>query len=175
MNQILYSKKSNKKPIIIVLVLILLLIAILVCFGFGIMNKFNNKILKGVIAANVDVSNMTKEEAIEAINQNYSESTAERKIGLKYNDEVIAQVSTEDIGYGYSDAEELAEEAYNYGREGNILKDNFTVLSSYFNSEKVIKTEEKIDNKKLERVVNSLVSGESAFSKMMNTKYQEIS
>ena len=79
MNQILYSKKSDKKPIIIVITLVLVLIAIIVCFGFGIANKFNNKILKGVIAANVDVANMTVDEATQEINKHYRELNNEKK------------------------------------------------------------------------------------------------
>lgn len=164
MNQILYSKKANKKPIIIILALVLVLITIIVCFGFGIINKFNHKILKGVIAANVDVSNMTKEEAVEAINKIYSQSSSEKRLSLLYEDTEI-KISTKDIGYSYSDAEKLAEEAYNYGRDGNILQNNFTVLNSYFNNEKVIKTEEKIDKEKLENLVKSLISGDAIFSK----------
>lgn len=163
MNQILYSKKPNLKPIIIIVALIVVIIAIIVCFGFGIANKFSDKILKGVYVANVNVSNLTKEKAIEAINDEYSKSNRERKLSLIYKDTEFT-ISTSEIGYGYTDAEELAQEAYNYGRNGNLLENNFTVLGSYFNKEKIINNEEKIDIKKLESAINYKISGENSFS-----------
>lgn len=163
MNQILYSKKPNLKPIIIIVALILIIIAIIICFGFGIANKFNNKILKGVYVANVNVSDMTKEKAIEAINDEYSKSNRDKKLSLTYKDNEFT-ISTSEIGYGYTDAEQLAQEAYDYGRNGNLIENNFTVLGSYFNKEKIINNEEKIDIKKLESAISYKISGESSFS-----------
>ena len=63
MNQILYSGRVKKKPIalIVSIIVVLVLIVLFFCFGFGIMNLSNNKILKGVVVANIDVSNMTND------------------------------------------------------------------------------------------------------------------
>lgn len=166
MNQILYSgraKKSHTGLIISIVAVILILIALLFTFGFGIANLSNNKILKGVIVANIDVSNMTKEEAIEAVNQLYSENS-NVNLTLKYKDYAIS-ISTDDIGFGYTDANELIEEAYAYGREGNIIDNNFTVMKSYMNEEKRIDTEEKIDAQKLEELVKEMISGDSVFTR----------
>ena len=140
MNQILYSgraKKSYKGLIISIVAVILVVIALLFTFGFGIANLSNDKILKGVTIANVDVSDMTKEEAIDAIDRLYREDS-NRSLSLRYKDYIIS-ISAEDVGFSYTNADELVEEAYTYGREGNIIENNFTVLKSYMNEEKKLK------------------------------------
>ncbi len=166
MNQILYSgraKKSYKGLIISIVAVILVVIALLFTFGFGIANLSNDKILKGVTIANVDVSDMTKEEAIDAIDRLYREDS-NRSLSLRYKDYIIS-ISAEDVGFSYTNADELVEEAYTYGREGNIIENNFTVLKSYMNEEKKIDIEAKINYQKLEELVKEMVSGDSIFSK----------
>ncbi len=173
MNQILYSKKSNQRPILIIIALVAVIVVLVVCFGFGIANKFNDKILNGVTVANVDVSGKTKEEAVDAINEHYNNSNQVRSLILSITVKNIkAKVLTSEIGFGYTDAEQLAQEAYNYGRDENIISNNFTVLGSYFSKEKVIDTEINIDRTKLENKINSLLSGDRSFSQ---DDYYEIS
>ena len=126
MNQILYSGKTRKKPIIPIIAICLILIVFIFSLGFGLMNLGSDKILNGVVVANIDVSNMTKEEAIEAINKLYS-SSSEKDLILTYGETKLT-LSTDDIGFAYTDAAQLIEEAYSYGREGNIFKDNLIKL-----------------------------------------------
>ena len=170
MNQILYSGKAKKKPIVLILCILLIAILLVFSMGFAILNLSNNKILNGVVVANIDVSNMTKEEAIVAVNNLYEENT-ERTLVLKYNDFSVP-ITTGDIGFGYTDSVELVDKAYAYGRDGNIFSNNFIVLKSYMNAEKRIETEEKIDLIKLENAVKNLVSGDSIFAK---DDYYEVS
>lgn len=168
MNQILYSGKAKKKPVGLIIGVIIIFIAIFCLVGFGIANLSNEKILKGVIVANVDVSDMTKEEAIAAIDSLYA-GTTNRNITLVYEDYSL-EISTLDIGFGYTDASVLVEEAYNYGRSGNIFENNFVVMKSYLDTKKNIETEEKIDVEKLEMLVGELMSGETIFSE--DDKYE---
>lgn len=163
MNQILYSGKTKKKPIFLVLIIILILIILFFTMGFGLINLANNKILKGVVVADVDVSNMTKDEAIAAINEMYDKGI-ERTLVLNYED-YSTTVSSTDVGFGYTDATKLVEEAYAYGRSGDLFENNFTVLKSYFKEGKRIETAEKLDAEKLKRIVEEMVSGESVFAK----------
>ena len=165
MNQILYSgraKKGHKALIIGVILVAVVIIALLFTFGFGIANLSNDKILKGVIVANVDVSNMTKEDAIKAINDSYRDSE-DTTLSLIYKDYSI-EINASEIGFNYTDAKELVDLAYAYGREGNIVENNFTILKSYFGTEKRIDTDIGIDNKLLEEVVNDMVEIDSMFA-----------
>lgn len=170
MNQILYSGKVNKKPIFILIAVVLVIVLVIFSVGFGIANLSNDKILNGVVIANVDVSNMTKEEAIQAVNSVYAESTA-RTIILNYG-EFSFEISSDDIGFGYTNAEELVEQGYEYGRNGNIFQNNMTVLKSYMNTENRIQTEEKIDFDKLKMAVENAIPEENIFVK---DDYYEVS
>ena len=170
MNQILYSGKVNKKPIFILIAVVLVIVIAIFSVGFGIANLSNDKILNGVVIANVDVSNMTKEEAIQAVNSVYAESTA-RTIILNYGD-FSFEISSDDIGFGYTNAEELVEQGYEYGRNGNIFQNNMTVLKSYMNTENRIQTEEKIDFDKLKMAVENAIPEENIFVK---DDYYEVS
>lgn len=168
MNQILYSGKAKKKPIGLIVGVIIIILAIICLVGFGVANLSNDKILKGVTVASVDVSNMTKEDAITAINSLYN-GAANRTITLVYEDFSV-EVSTLDIDFGYTDASLLVEEAYNYGRDGNIFENNFIVMKSYLNTSKNIETEAQINVNKLETIVNELMSGETIFAE--DDKYE---
>ena len=170
MNQRLYSGKVNKKPIFILIAVVLVIVIVIFSVGFGIANLSNDKILNGVVIANVDVSNMTKEEAIQAVNSVYAESTA-RTIILNYGD-FSFEISSDDIGFGYTNAEELVEQGYEYGRNGNIFQNNITVLKSYMNTENRIQTEEKIDFDKLKMAVEDAIPEENIFVK---DDYYEVS
>ena len=170
MNQILHSGKVNKKPIFILLAVVLIVVIAIFSVGFGIANLSNDKILNGVVIANVDVSNMTKEEAVQAINSIYAENTA-RTIILNYGD-FSFEISSDDIGFGYTDATELVEQGYEYGRDGNIFQNNITVLKSYMNTENRIQTEEKIDPDKLKAAVEVAIPEQNIFVK---DDYYEVS
>ena len=170
MNQILYSGKVDKKPIFILIAVVLVIVIVIFSVGFGIANLSNDKILNGVVIANVDVSNMTKEEAIQAVNSVYAETTA-RTIILNYGD-FSFEISSDDIGFGYTNAEELVEQGYEYGRNGNIFQNNMTVLKSYMNTENRIQTEEKIDFDKLKMAVEDAIPEENIFVK---DDYYEVS
>ena len=170
MNQILYSGKVDKKPIFILIAVVLVIVIVIFSVGFGIANLSNDKILNGVVIANVDVSNMTKEEAIQAVNSVYAESTA-RTIILNYGD-FSFEISSDDIGFAYTNAEELVEQGYEYGRNGNIFQNNMTVLKSYMNTENRIQTEEKIDFDKLKMAVEDAIPEENIFVK---DDYYEVS
>lgn len=163
MNQILYSGKSNNKPTIVIVSIVVVALLVVLLIGFAIINMFNNKILRGVFADNINLSNMTKEQAIEAISREYSTSEG-REIVLTFQDEEIA-VNTQDIGFMHSDEKEIVEEAYNYGRNKNIFSNNFTVLGSYFNAKKTIDIEEKIDKERLQNLLDSSISGDGIFSR----------
>ena len=162
MNQILYSGKAKKKPVALIVAIILIIFILVLSLGFAIANLANDKILNGVVVADIDVSNMTKEEAVEAINKLYSENT-NRTIVLKYDDFSIT-IDASDIDFKYTDANKLVDEAYDYGRSENIFKNNFTILKSYMNVENRIDTEEVIDVNKLKALVNDVISGDSVFS-----------
>lgn len=167
MNQILYSKRSRKKPFAGILILLLVLIAG-VLVGVGYYNTQSDKILKGVIVANADVSNLTKDEAMQRLNEIYSQID-NASIVLKYND-IECPISGEDIGYSYTSVEEVVEKAYEVGRNGNFIQNNIVVIKSYLNEEVKIDIEKIIDEQKLLTIAEKILSGES--NTLSDDKYE---
>lgn len=153
MNQILYSKKTEKRTKIVTLILcILIALVLIISVSFGLANKTNDKILKGVYINNISVANMTKEEAQERLNQeliNIKNNVLEISYG-----EYKKTITAEDLGLYFSD--EFVENAYNYGRNENLIKNNFKVLGTFFNKEYHIDAMFDIDETKYQELLNSI-------------------
>lgn len=169
MNQILYSGKKNDSPVVLIVSIVIVAFLVIFLAGFAVINMFNQKILNGVKVAGIDVSNITKEQAVEILSKNTIQSVG-RNLVLRHNDLEIV-VSTDEIGLVPNDVTELAEAAYQYGRNKNIFVNNFNVLRSYFNAETNIEVNSTIDKNKLEKVVDEAISKNDISSK----SYYEIS
>ncbi|MDO4261270.1 MAG: VanW family protein [Eubacteriales bacterium] len=76
-------------------------------------------ILNGVMIDKVDVSGMTKAEALAALTS-YEEQLGEQSIRLGIGDNVM-EVQLSELGVAFSN-EEVVDEALGYGRTGNIVK-----------------------------------------------------
>ena len=76
-------------------------------------------ILKGVKIGEVDVSGMTRQEAVKAL-EAYEAQLGEKTIRLGIGDETV-EASLSSFGISYTN-EEVVEEALGIGRTGNIVK-----------------------------------------------------
>lgn len=79
----------------------------------------NPTILKGLSIGEVDVSEMTAEEASEAVNQ-YLAERLDDEITFHMNGNTYSS-KVESFGYSWAN-EEVVEEALNYGKDGNIIR-----------------------------------------------------
>lgn len=113
---------------VIAIVSAILLIAVMVfSVIFALMNKGNDKIVKGVSIKGIDVSNLTKEQVAEQLNQ-VLEKQLKKDIILTHGDfETV--VTPEQIETNFK-LEETIDLAYSIGRTGNILKDNYDILNA---------------------------------------------
>lgn len=153
MNQILYSKKSEQRIRTLAIIFCLLLILlIIVSISFGIANQNNDRILKGVSINNLSVEELTIEEAQTQLNAEL-ERLAKNEITL-YLGEYSKKITGEDLGINYPDG--LVQVAYNYGRTGNLISNNYTVLFSYLNKKHEIDLELLIDEEKYETLLATL-------------------
>lgn len=153
MNQILYSKNSQRKARFMVIGLIVFLLAIVaLSVSFGIANRGNDKILKGVYINNTYIGQLTKDEALNKLNTE-AISYRDKKITL-----TVGEIEKEIIGadLNISLKSDAVEDAYNYGRTGNILLDNYIVLSSFFNKKYELDTDLTIDDDKFTELVATL-------------------
>lgn len=153
MNQILYSKKSEKRTKIVALIFcILLILAIVISISFGLANKTNTKILKGVYINDMSVANMTVEEATSKLNEKLAQMN-DNVIELTYG-EYKKTITAKDLGLFYSD--QFVNDAYNYGRNKDLIRNNYTVLGSLLNKEYHISAQFEINEDKFQELLTAL-------------------
>lgn len=153
MNQILYSKKSEKRTKIVALIFcILLILAIVISISFGLANKTNTRILKGVYINDMSLANMTVEEATSKLNEKLAQMD-NNVIELTYG-EYKKTITAKDLGLFYS--EQFVNDAYNYGRNKDLIRNNYTVLGSLLNKEFHISAQFEINEDKFQELLTAL-------------------
>ena len=123
---------STKKIILLAISIIILLILSTI---FAILNINNSNIISGVFIENVNISNQTKENATNIINDKIN--TIE-DIELSYG-EYSTIVKLEEMGLEIS-AKEAINDAINLGKTNNIIIDNYSILKA-----NIFKTKFKLD------------------------------
>ena len=145
-------KRKNKIKITIIIMLILVASIILFSTIFAVMNIKSTKIPRGVHIAKIDFSNMTKEEAKSILEEIYSKK-AENEILFKYEDfETTTTYEALEVEYQIDKA---IDEAYNVGRKGNIIKDNWELIKAIF-QQKEIELEATIDEEMLNQIIQNI-------------------
>lgn len=121
------EKKKSKLGIILIVIVIILIIIALLSTIFALINIGNNKIIKGVKIAQIDISEMTKEEAKTTLEEIYSKK-AENEIYLTYGEfEATTTYKALEVKYKIDNA---IEKAYQVGRNGNLFRDNFDIIKA---------------------------------------------
>lgn len=148
-----YDLKKVAIPIGVVAFLVLFFSII-----FSLLNIGNRKIINGVKIGDIDVSNLTQEEAIEKLNTWKNENVLQEiKVSYEEFEELInVEQFSPDM-----DIDKLVRKACNVGKTGNILEDNYTILFTSIFSKKInleIKIDEDKVNKKIVEI-NSKLQG----------------
>ena len=156
---------TKRKKVILLLLLTILILAFLISsFIFALITSKSDKIISGVSINGVDVSNLTKTEALQKLNLQLSRNTA-NEIQLNHND-YTTTLKLSDIEASF-DFDSSLNEAYNIGRcENNIFANNKKVISTFlkknnilpntsYNSDKLNDEITKINNELPDKVVNS--------------------
>lgn len=149
------SIKSNKKITIITL-LIIFLILLFFSVIFSLINVGNEKIVNGVKIENIDISNLTRDEAKESL-QKYYEETIIKEITVYYK-ELEETINIGELKI-QTNIDKVIEKSLEVGRSGNIIKDNYDILFSMLFQKKftmdITYNEEKLD-KKIEEINGKL-------------------
>lgn len=154
MNQILYSRKKEKKAQKIAIILgVLFLLAILVSVMFYIINIGNEKILKGVYINDVYVGGLTKAEATSKLNDEL-ELIREKEINFKINGKEFKYTYND---FGISSVNTIVSNAYDYGRTGNVISDNYTILAAYLGKEYSLFDGYIIENSRLDEIILDMI------------------
>lgn len=159
------SDKKNKK-IYRRVGLAIGIIIIFICIALNYFTKnflYNGKIADNIFVQGVEISQMSKEEAINAVNKKYKP----QNLNLSYEKDNY-EINFEDIELKYN-TEELVEQAYNSTRTGSYFNDitsyisvtsqgkKYTIKATY-NEEKLDKSIEKIAKNINQDAKNATVS-----------------
>ena len=131
-----YEIKSNKKKIIIASVCISIVILLGFIFStiFALINLNNENIISGIKVNGIEISNLSKEEAIKKLTE---------EANKKLESDII--IKAQDFEYGIKlsqietkyNIEKALEEAYNTGRSGNIFTNNFDILNALISGKEI--------------------------------------
>ena len=146
------SEKRNKKNFILTIVILVILMIVCEFFVVSTMTSKSNKIIKGVTISSIDVSNITKAQAVEKLNGNINKEELQN-IKLRYED-YETELVPDQIELKY-DLEEAVNEAFNIGRNSNLFMNNLNIIKSMF-AKNNIEVPVSINEEKLTEFVNNI-------------------
>ena len=122
-------KKNKKKRNVVLLVISIILICIVLFVSviFALLNINNEKIVSGISIMGIDVSNLTQDEARNKLNE-IVDKKLESNIEMQYEDYNVT-INANEFGAKF-DIDTAVAEAYNIGRDGNIVKNNYAIVFS---------------------------------------------
>lgn len=146
--------KKNKKYLSFIFTAILLVILMIFSVIFALININNDKIYSGISIKGVDLSGLTKEEAIESLNELEKQKLSDDII-LKLG-EFETSINPEQIELNVN-IEKAVNEAYNIGRGGNIIINNYQIIGTLFTKQS-IKPEVYYNEEVLDKFIGDLDS-----------------
>ncbi|EGT3617401.1 hypothetical protein FHH43_14425, partial [Clostridium perfringens] len=123
---------------------------------------------EGIYVENMNMSNLTKEDFKEKVNEHYSNLLDNFKITFNYKDMFNEAFSAKDLGF-FFDTNNISDEVLSFGKEGNIFSNTFERLRLKSNpkhftfkpqsnsevlSEKLSELSSKIDKEKVEPTIS---------------------
>ena len=120
------NKKSKKLPV--VLTLFILLFLMIFSIIFSLLNMNNEKILSGISMLGIDIGNLTVDEAKNKINDAIDNRFHDENNNLilkRGDNETSVTANTFNANF---DVDTAITEAYNIGRSGNIVTNNYAIL-----------------------------------------------
>jgi len=141
------TKVSVKNIIFLTILIIFLLIFSTI---FAILNINNSNIIKGVYIENINLSSLTKEKALNIVNEALSKI---EDIELYYG-EYKTVVKLEEMGVEIS-SKEAINNAINLGKTNNIVLDNYSILKANLFTTK-FHLEIKINEERLDKTIKNI-------------------
>ena len=148
------KKESVKKNKVKLFTIIGLIIIILILFStvFALININNRNIMNGITINGIEVSGLNTKDALEKVRSITGEAL-NKNIILK-SGEYEESLNPTDIDTIYN-VEEAVEKAYKIGREGNIITNNYAIISTFI-LKRDIQIDITVDEEKLNERMNNL-------------------
>lgn len=148
------SRRNKKIKLMAIVLIILFSIFMLFSVIFSLSNMGNNKIVTGVKIGNIDVSNLSQEEAIDRLKK-WQEDLIKSEITVVYKD-MEENIKIEELNIDIN-IDKLVKEAILIGKSGNIIKDNYDILSALLFGKK-IENEINVSSEKVDKKIENLNS-----------------
>ena len=136
--QIDNSQVKVKKHIALKVIGIIFLIVIVLCIAsvttFSVINNKDDKIKKGVTIEGVDVSELSKEEAKQKVQEQFL-NTLDDTIYFQYGESQYS-LALEQISAKFK-LDEAVDKAYNLGREGSIIQRDLEIIKLTKNTQNI--------------------------------------
>ena len=144
------NKKTHNKKLIILSIIFCVFVLLILSTIFALLNSNKDTIIYGISIKGVDISGLTKEEAYDKIVSVVNDKLS-TPFDLIHNDNKTT-IIPEQFGANF-DIESSINTAYERGRNDNIFKNNFEIVSSFFFKVNIIPSFSYN-----EEAVNSLIS-----------------
>lgn len=149
-------KNRNKKYVGIGIAIVVAIFLIVFSVIFSLLNVTNDKILNKVSVMGIDIGGMSREEAQETIEE-IVENKLSEELTLK-KDDYETTINAAQINAQY-DVETAINEAYDIGKSGNIVTNNYSILFNMLfgnETECNFSYDQELLNKKIEDVASKL-------------------
>lgn len=128
------AKEKNKIKRITITSIVAFVLLMIFSTIFSLLNLSNPRIIKNVYINNIPVENLFVSEAESKLNKIYQDEY-DKDITLKLND-FEYKVRPKQIEFK-PEIEKTVKDAYNFGRNKNIFKNNYDILGQYFRIKKI--------------------------------------
>lgn len=141
------------------MIALIAILAIIVAIGSGTgFYYYKNTLSTDTIYEKVkideyDVSNKTKEEALEYIKQKKKEEIDESSMNLVYGEKVY-KIGLEDLGFDYN-YKDAINTAFQYGRQGNVFE-RIKDIKEIKNNTRIVELESNYDDDKIKDIVKNI-------------------
>lgn len=120
---------KNKKVVkSIVITIIAVAIFTIILVGIAVLNKINTKVYGNIYLNGTNISGKTEEEVSEAIKK-MSETLGKKSLKILQGTKVILEIDAKDIELNIDEKATLSK-AMSFGRDGNILSNNFAIAKA---------------------------------------------
>ena len=124
----------HKKKILLITTIIVLIAICVISTIFSVIYMGKDVIVPNIYIGSINIGGLTKEEAKDKILKIYEEkATKDIRASLKDYEQII---KTEMVEFA-PDVSKAVDNAYMIGRNGNIIENNYTIISRYFNNKNI--------------------------------------
>ena len=125
---------NHKKKILLITTIIVLIAICVISTIFSVIYMGKDVIVPNIYIGSINIGGLTKEEAKDKILKIYEEKAAKDiRASLKDYEQIIKTEMVEFV----ADVSKAVDNAYMIGRNGNIIENNYTIISRYFNNKNI--------------------------------------